>query len=407
MDASARPLVQNVVPPEPAAVVEIVIPVYNEAGDLAASVHRLHDYLAGNFPLAWLITIADNASTDETLAIARGLESELDCVHVLHLDQKGRGRALRTAWLASAAPVVAYMDVDLSTDLDALLPLVAPLVSGHSDVAIGSRLASGARVVRGPKREVISRSYNLILKTMLRSGFSDAQCGFKAVRTDVARALLPNVEDNGWFFDTELLVLAERNGLRIHEVPVDWVDDPDSRVDVVSTARADLRGVWRMFGRPTHGQVALNRRASAATNPEAPAPSVGAQVARFASIGIVSTIVFGAMFLLLADRLGVWAADVIALAVCSIANTAANRRLTFALRGRVDRARHYASALALAALPLALNLIVLAVAAGLDVRSRVTLLIALTVANAVATVVRFVLLRDWVFSPAARSATAD
>ena len=167
-------------------------------------------------------------------------------MNALHLDQKGRGRALREAWTRSAARVVAYMDVDLSTDLDALLPLVAPLVTGHSDVAIGTRLAPGSRVVRGPKREAISRAYNLLLRTTLRSGFSDAQCGFKAIRTDVART--PAARRRG-----PELVLRHRaarargaGGLRIHEVPVDWVDDPDSRVDVVGTALADLRGVWRM-----------------------------------------------------------------------------------------------------------------------------------------------------------------
>jgi hypothetical protein len=138
------------------------------------------------------------------------------------------------------------MDVDLSTDLDALLPLVAPLVSGHSHVAIGSRLAPGAHVVRGPKREIISRIYNAILRLVLRNRFSDAQCGFKALRAEDARALLPAVADDEWFFDTELLVVAERSGLRIHEVPVDWSDDPDSRVDIVRTALADLKGVWRL-----------------------------------------------------------------------------------------------------------------------------------------------------------------
>ncbi|MBV8160472.1 MAG: glycosyltransferase, partial [Acidimicrobiia bacterium] len=202
--------------------VEIVIPVYNEAAHLAASVRRVHGYLATRFPLTWRMTVADNASTDRTWAVALALASELDGVRAVHLDEKGRGRALRAAWSASAASVVAYMDVDLSTDLDALLPLVAPLVSGHSDVAIGTRLAYGSRVVRGPKRELLSRAYNLLLKATLHNGFSDAQCGFKAARADVARALLPLVEDDGWFFDTELLALAEHNGLRIHEVPVDW-----------------------------------------------------------------------------------------------------------------------------------------------------------------------------------------
>src|SRR5262249_6574887 len=151
------------------------------------------------------------------------------------------------------------MDVDLSTRLDALLPLVAPLLSGHSDVAIGTRLARGSRVVRGPKREAISRTYNLLLRTTMRSGFSDAQCGFKAVRADVARELLPLVEDQDGFFDTELLLLAQHNGLRIHEVPVDWVDDADSRVDVVGTAAADLRGMWRVARSFATGRGAITR----------------------------------------------------------------------------------------------------------------------------------------------------
>ncbi len=208
---------------------DVVIPVYNEQAVLPESIARLHDYLSTNFPFTWRVTIADNASTDATWAVACQLAQDLPGVRALHLDAKGRGRALRAAWSGSDAVVVAYMDVDLSTDLDALLPLVAPLVSGHSDVAIGTRLASTAQVSRGPRREAVSRAYNLILRAALHAGFSDAQCGFKAARTDVAKALLPMVDDEGWFFDTELLVLAEHNGLRIHEVPVDWVDDPDSR----------------------------------------------------------------------------------------------------------------------------------------------------------------------------------
>jgi glycosyltransferase involved in cell wall biosynthesis len=233
--------------------VEIVVPVYNEEVGLEASVLGLAGYLAERFPLSWRITIADNASVDGTWGVACHLARAVPGVRAVHLGQKGRGGALRAVWSTSPSPVVAYMDVDLSTDLDALLPLVAPLLSGHSDVAIGTRLARGSRVVRGPKREVISRAYNLLLKAILRNGFSDAQCGFKAVRSDVAQALLPLVEDNGWFFDTELLVLAEYNRLRIHEVEVDWVDDPDSRVDIASTARDDLKGVWRLRRRFARG----------------------------------------------------------------------------------------------------------------------------------------------------------
>jgi glycosyltransferase involved in cell wall biosynthesis len=230
-------------------VVDIVVPVLDESATLERSIRRLHAYLVTGFPWPSSITIADNGSTDNTWSVASGLARDVDGVQAIHVDTKGRGLALRTAWRASVSPVLAYMDVDLSTDLDGLLPLVAPLVSGHSDVAIGTRLAHGARVVRGAKREAISRGYNLLLKATLRNGFSDAQCGFKALRSDAAERLLPLVEDNGWFFDTELLVLAERIGLRIHEVPVDWVDDPDSRVDVLRTASEDLRGIVRMMRR--------------------------------------------------------------------------------------------------------------------------------------------------------------
>jgi glycosyltransferase involved in cell wall biosynthesis len=229
--------------------VEIVIPVYNERLALEGSIRRLHGFLSATFPFSWRIVIADNASTDDTLAMARRLSYELRGVEVLHLPAKGRGRALRAVWSASGARVLSYMDVDLSTDLAALLPLVAPLLSGHSDLAIGTRLARGARVERCLRRELISRAYNRGLHLALRARFSDAQCGFKAMRADAARELLPDVRDDEWFFDTELLVLAQRRGLRIHEVPVDWVEDADSRVDVMRTALADLRGVARLVAR--------------------------------------------------------------------------------------------------------------------------------------------------------------
>lgn len=227
-------------------VLDIVIPVHNEEHVLAASVDTVWQLLRDEFPYPFRITIADSASTDGTLVVARRLAAAFPEVRVHVMSRKGRGLALKRSWLASDALVLAYMDVDLSTDLGGLFPLVAPLLSGHSDVAIGSRLARGSHVVRRPKREFISRSYNLILHCSLRTGFTDAQCGFKAIRSDVATALLPLVEDETWFFDTELLVLAERCRLRIHEVPVDWYDDPDSRVHLSSTARDDLRGVWRL-----------------------------------------------------------------------------------------------------------------------------------------------------------------
>ncbi|HUA72234.1 MAG TPA: dolichyl-phosphate beta-glucosyltransferase [Solirubrobacteraceae bacterium] len=238
--------------------VEIVIPVHNERLALEGSVRMLHGYLSATFPFSWQITIVDNASTDGTLQIARRLMYALPEVGAMHLPAKGRGRALRTAWSVSRAEVLAYMDVDLSTDLNALLPLVAPLMSGHSDLAIGTRLASGARVTRSRKRELISRCYNRLLRLALHARFSDAQCGFKAIRAGAAAELLPLVQDEAWFFDTELLVLAERRGLRVHEVPVDWVEDADSRVEIVPTALDDLRGVARLLvHRPPRPRPAL------------------------------------------------------------------------------------------------------------------------------------------------------
>ena len=226
--------------------IEVVVPVYNEEKVLERSIRRLHSYLTSNLPFRFVITIADNASTDRTFILAQRLDAEFPQVRAVHLDRKGRGHALRQVWGASEADIVSYMDADLSTELDAFLPLIAPLLSGHSDLATGSRLAHDATVVRSPKREIISRSYNLLLRTVLSARFADAQCGFKAGRTEVIRALLPDVKDNAWFFDTELLILAQRRGLRIYQLPVAWTEDPDSKVDIVGTALADLRGVARL-----------------------------------------------------------------------------------------------------------------------------------------------------------------
>jgi putative flippase GtrA len=361
--------------------VEIVVPVLDEERVLAASVRRLHGYLTASFPYSFRITIADNGSTDGTWQAAQALTHELGNVAAVRLPLPGRGRALSAVWSESDATVLAYMDVDLSTDLAAFLPLVAPLLSGHSDLAIGTRLGHGARVERGPKRELISRAYNLILRTVLRARFSDAQCGFKAIRADRARELLPSVRDRAWFFDTELLVLAQRRGLRIHEVPVDWRDDPDSRVDIVGTALADLRGVWRL----------LRHR-------ESTAPSFNAQVVRFAAVGAASTAAYAVLYLVLRPLLASQAANALALGLTAIANTAANRRYTFAIRGSERAVRHQAQGLVVFGLALALTSGSIAALRSLDPDAgRAFELAVLTGANLAATVLRFVLLRVWVF----------
>ncbi|MCZ7374016.1 glycosyltransferase [Micromonospora sp. WMMC250] len=409
------------------AVLDVVIPVYNEETDLGPCVRRLHAHLTEHFPYPFRITIADNASVDDTPALADRLATELPGVDVLHLEAKGRGRALSAAWSASSAPVLAYMDVDLSTDLAALLPLVAPLISGHSDLAIGTRLARTSRVVRGAKREVISRAYNLLLRGALAARFSDAQCGFKAIRADVAGELLPLVRDTGWFFDTELLVLAQRAGLRIHEVPVDWVDDPDSRVDIVATALADLRGVGRLgralltgalpltalraqWGRgpltvpsgresltvsPDRASLAVSPDRASLTGPATQVPvGLPRQLVRFAAVGVASTLAYLVLFVATRGALGAQQANLLALLVTAVGNTAANRRLTFGITGRRHVGRHHVQGLLAFALGLALTSGSLAVLHAVHaVPARPVELAVLVVANLAATVLRFVLLR--------------
>ncbi|OBF12510.1 bifunctional glycosyltransferase family 2/GtrA family protein [Mycobacterium sp. ACS4331] len=399
--SQARPNAARLAAERGVPVLDVVVPVYNEQAALADSVHRLHRYLTEQFPFTFRITVADNASVDATPQIAARLAEELSDVRVCRLEQKGRGRALHAVWSESDAPVLAYMDVDLSTDLAALLPLVAPLITGHSDLAIGSRLSRGSRVVRGPKREIISRCYNLILRSTLAARFSDAQCGFKALRADAAAALLPHVEDTGWFFDTELLVLAQRCGLRIHEVPVDWVDDPDSRVDIVATAVADLKGVARLLRGFASGEIPVAAIAAQFTgSAEAAAPrSLLRQGVFFATVGICSTIAYLVLFLALRSGLGPQGANLVALLATAIANTAANRRFTFGVRGRAGVARHQIEGLVVFGIGLALTSGSLALLHTMSEPARPVELGVLVGANLLATVVRFVLLRGWVFHP--------
>ncbi|WP_405747826.1 glycosyltransferase [Streptomyces sp. NBC_01525] len=398
------PVREHLRPGGSGTVLDVVIPVHNEERDLGPCVRRLHAHLSRTFPYGFRITIADNASTDRTPEVAARLDDTFDEVTAVRLEQKGRGRALRQVWSMSGAPVLAYMDVDLSTDLNALLPLVAPLISGHSDLAIGSRLARSARVVRGPKREFISRTYNLILRGSLAARFSDAQCGFKAIRGDVAARLLPLVEDTGWFFDTEMLVLAERAGLRIHEVPVDWIDDPDSTVHLVRTATDDLKGVWRVGRALTTGALPLDRLARPFGDDPRDRALAGVpgglarQLVGFCAVGALSTLCYLGLYSLARLGVGPQLANAMALLLSACANTAANRRLTFGVRGRDRAVRHQAQGLAVFAIGLALtsgSLAALDAAAGHPTHA--TELAVLIAANLAATVLRFLLFRAWVF----------
>jgi putative flippase GtrA len=407
---AARPVDRDLIPRAPA--VDVVIPVHNEQQALERSVLRLYAHMRCVMPYTFRITIADNASTDLTWEIASRLARDVPEVRAVHLSEKGRGRALSHVWSTSDAAVLAYMDADLSTDLAAVLPLVAPLLSGHSDLAIGTRLGRGSRVVRGPKRELISRAYNLIVRTSLGAGFSDAQCGFKAIRADAAAELLPLVEDPEWFFDTELLVLAERSGMRIHEVPVDWIDDPSSTVDVVDTARKDLAGIWRLGRGLGSGQIPLStlRHASAAEEVTGSPTGIVGQLARFALIGVVSTLAFAALYWVLRSGMSAQWANAVALMLTALGNTAANRAFTFGVRGRPDRLRHQAQGLVVFGIGLAVTAGALVALDSLapDASRRLELVV-LTAANVLATLIRFLLYRAWVFGdrvPASASPTS-
>lgn len=382
---------------EPAAdqppVVEVTIPVYNEAHVLRTSIERLHRFLLADFPFSWRIAIVDNASTDGTDDVARELEAELDGVRLHRLERKGRGFALKSAWLASDARVVAYMDVDLSTGLNALLPLVAPILSGHSDLSIGSRLAPGAAVARGPRREFISRCYNAILRAVFLNRFRDAQCGFKAIDTRVAGHLLPEVVDDSWFFDTELLLLAEHNGLRVFEVPVDWVDDPDSRVDVSATAADDLRGVARMARTflTGGGRVDLGTESRPSLTHD-----MGRHVVGFGFVGALSTVATLALFLVLRHPLGAVPASIVAFSAITLVNAWANRRFTFGNRTRRDRDNQWFRMFATFVAGVAVSTVALAIAVAADAPLWVECATLLG-AWLLMAVVRFHLLRTWVF----------
>ena len=227
---------------------DIVIPVLNEENALESSVHTLVSFCQNNIGhYDWFITVADNGSTDHTLQVAEMLSEQYSRVRFIRLEERGRGRALKMAWSQSEAAILAYMDVDLSTDLNCF-PKFLESVSGlEFQIAIGSRLISGSKVVgRSFKREFISRCYSLLFRMMFFVSFKDAQCGFKVISRKVAEEVVPLIKNNGWFFDTELLILSEKNGYSVLEIPVKWVDDPDSRVNIVKTAFEDIKGLLRL-----------------------------------------------------------------------------------------------------------------------------------------------------------------
>ena len=376
--------------------VDLVVPVYNEESGLAASIEAL---LAADTGRATELTIiiADNASTDSTPVIGAALAAAHPTVEYVRLNRKGRGRALSQVWQASDADVVAYTDVDLATDITVLDPMVEVIRSGLADVAIASRLLPGLAISRGIKREIISRCYNRLLRLSLGVGFSDAQCGFNALSAKAAKELLPQVEDAEWFFDTELLARAEWAGFRIHEFGTDWTDDPDSSVDVVDTAWMDIKGIVR-----------LRTSGRARGGGEVPAPNTGAQILHFVDVGIISTLLYAVLFLFAVQVVSPTVANIAALLISTVINTALNRTHTFGVRTPHQRFVSQAKGLAAFALCLAFTSAGLSLASGFTGEwASIATLAVLTAANLAATVVRFVLMRTWVFARLSRPEARD
>lgn len=368
--------------------------MFNEGHVLSQQIRQLVRYLKDEFPFSWQVTIVDNASTDNTVEIARALSIEIQGVECIELDRNGRGGAIREGWMRSAATICCFMDVDMSTGLDALLPLVAPLITGHSDIAIGSRLSPTSAVARGPKREVISRIYNFLIHILFGVRFRDAQCGFKAIRADIAKDLLPYVKDNEWFFDTELLLIAEHNGLRIHELAVDWIDDPDSRVNIRSTALADLGGLRRV----AETMIRSRDRIQLPHNERRPLnDDFGRQLVSFIKIGVVATSISVILFATLLNLMHPVFANILTLMVTTPVNMWCNRQFTFGHRTRSDRNHQILTAsIVFFALVIISSLLLMISSTPNHTRS---LLIA-TSCWTLSSVVRFALLRNWVFKSA-------
>ncbi|WP_232668583.1 GtrA family protein [Pseudonocardia sp. TRM90224] len=364
---------------------DIVIPIRDAASVPAATVRRLHAHLTRTFPFPFRITIAAGGSGAADPTSAAELQRDLPEVRFVHVGGDGRGAILRRVWSMSDADVVAYMDADLPVDLAGFLPLVAPLVSGHSDLATGNRPAHSSGV--------LARAIGFLLRVLLGVRVGDSQCAFKAGRADVVKALLPGVHDDRWFFDTELLCVAERHGMRIHEIPIDCLDDPGGSAETPQTLADMIRGVVAISRRKMRGTFGVTIPAHLG-RPRPPA-GMGNQVVWFAVIGVASVVTHAGLFLTFRSVMPALAANALALGITGVLNTAANRRFTFGVRGRQDALRHQMEGGLTFLLSLTgTSLGLLLAGSGL---SRIAELAVLYLGDAVATVIRFVLLRYWVF----------
>ena len=228
--------------------VELIFPVLNEANSLRAQLEKVRGFVSKNLQYSFNITVVDNGSTDETKLVIKKMIKEKIVDKYIHLSERGRGRAIKTAVDKSKSEIVAYMDIDLSTDLKFLIPLIDSIYKYGYDISIGSRLSKGSKVIgRKMIREITSRSYNFIIKLFFPfSGIDDMQCGFKAFKRTRINQIINNVSNDKWFFDTEFIIMARSENLKIDQIPVVWVDDPNTSVNILTTAIEDLIGLIKL-----------------------------------------------------------------------------------------------------------------------------------------------------------------
>lgn len=289
----------------------LVIPIYNEEKIIENTVRETIKYLNENTKYSYILVVADNASTDSSPEIVKNLQKEIPFLEYVRLPKKGRGLALHTVWKDFNAEVVAYMDADLSSPLTSLPNIIDPILNNESDVTFGSRLLPpGQAINRKGKRELTSQGYNFLLQFILGATFKDAQCGFKAISKEKFNQVEEEIKNQNWFYDTELLLISQYKGLRLKEVPITWVDDPDSSVKVFKTIVENLKEMGRVYF---------------TYRPE----SVFIKLFKFAIIGVLSTVGTALLFFLLRFVLDPQLANIVSLSTATILNTIANKRFAF------------------------------------------------------------------------------